>query len=65
MTRGEIAEAYGEWGELTSGDARVYLEERIRYRLAAEDRAGLDRFLELARPLVQDAESEEPCSTSG
>ncbi len=62
---GEIAEAYGEWGELTSGDARVYLEERIRYRLAAEDRAGLDRFLELARPLVQDAESEEPCSTSG
>ena len=45
--------------------ARVYLDERIRYRLAAPDRAGLERFLDLARSMVDVPGSEEPCSTSG
>lgn len=60
-----IAAECGAWGDLSTEQARVYLTDRIRYRLAAPDRAGLERFLELARPLVEDCGNEEPCSTSG
>lgn len=60
-----IAADYAAWGDLSVDEARVYLTDRIRYRLAAPDRAGLARFLELARPLVEGSGSEEPCSTSG
>jgi chorismate dehydratase len=37
--------------------SRVYLNRAIRYRLAAPERAGLDRFLELARPFVEAADA--------
>ena len=60
-----IAVDCAAWGGLSVEEARVYLTDRIRYRLAAPDRAGLARFLELARPLVEGRGSEESCSTSG
>ncbi|MAG57273.1 MAG: hypothetical protein CMJ83_13350 [Planctomycetes bacterium] len=59
-----IAEEEAAGAGLSAGVVRVYLEDRIRYRLAASDRAGLDRFLELARPFVHGAENDDPCSTS-
>ncbi|MAB90524.1 MAG: hypothetical protein CMJ90_13855 [Planctomycetes bacterium] len=60
-----IASDCAAWGDLSAEEARVYLTDRIRYRLAAPDRAGLARFLELARSFVVGSGSEEPCSTSG
>lgn len=60
-----IARTHAAAAEIPEEVVRVYLDQRIRYRLAALDRAGLDRFLALARSIVDVPGSEEPCSTSG
>jgi predicted solute-binding protein len=50
--------------DLPQSAIRVYLERRIRYRLGASEAAGLQAFLERARPFVEDKKTAT-CSTSG
>ena len=49
----DLVETAAARSGLPSDVLQVYLTRRIRYRLAAPERAGLQAFLEMARPMAR------------